>query len=90
MIVYYLFIIYLKIINYCLWYLRANNTHNNQKGDWAVGGRGNDTIHGGTNKDFLQGGADSDTVYGGGGDDVILGDGHVRFNQRSKTVGFRG
>lgn len=50
-----------------------NNTDNNQKGDWALGGKGDDIIYGGANKDFLQGGADSDIIYGGGGDDVILG-----------------
>ena len=63
-----------------------NNTHNNKKGDWALGGRGDDVIHGGVNKDFLQGGADSDIIYGGGGDDVILGDGHIRYGTKSKTI----
>ena len=63
-----------------------NNTHNNKKGDWALGGRGDDVIHGGANQDFLQGGADSDIIYGGGGDDVILGDGHIRYGTKSKTI----
>ncbi|STY90946.1 calcium-binding protein [Moraxella bovis] len=64
----------------------SNNTHNNDKGDWALGGQGSDVIYGGANKDFLQGGADNDYVYGGGGDDVILGDGHIRFGIKSNTV----
>ena len=63
-----------------------NNTHNNKKGDWALGGRGDDVIHGGANQDFLQGGADSDIIYGGGGDDVILGDGYVRFGVKSVSI----
>lgn len=63
-----------------------NNTHNNKKGDWALGGRGDDVIHGGANQDFLQGGVDSDIIYGGGGDDVILGDGHIRYGTKSKTI----
>lgn len=63
-----------------------NSQHHNQQGDWALGGRGNDTIYGGANKDFLQGGADNDTIHGGGGHDVILGDGHIRFGTKSRTA----
>ncbi|UYZ76029.1 putative Ig domain-containing protein [Moraxella bovis] len=64
----------------------SNNTHNNDKGDWALGGQGSDVIYGGANKDFLQGGADNDYVYGGGGDDVILGDGHIRFGIKNQVL----
>lgn len=63
-----------------------NNVNINGKGDWALGGRGNDTIYGGVNKDFLQGGADSDHIYGGGGNDVILGDGHIRFSYKPEVL----
>lgn len=57
-----------------------------EKGDWILGGSGSDVILGSQRQDFLQGGADNDSIYGGGGDDVVLGDGHVRFDQKSKTV----
>ncbi len=55
----------------------------NGRGDWALGGLGNDALFGSTERDLLMGGADSDTVYGGAGDDVILGDGGIRFGNRT-------
>ena len=55
----------------------------NERGDWALGGQGNDSIFGSTERDLLMGGADSDTIHGGAGDDVILGDGGIRFGTRS-------
>ena len=59
-------------------YLVASNL--NGKGDWAVGGLGNDRIYGSSQRDALFGGEGEDIIHGGAGDDVILGDGHVRFS----------
>ncbi|MDR0571830.1 MAG: putative Ig domain-containing protein, partial [Rickettsiales bacterium] len=70
--------------------LTENGQHENGdslgKGDWALGGFGNDIIYGSANDDFLQGGADSDSIYANNGDDVILGDGNLAFSYTFRTV----
>ncbi|MFD1245722.1 calcium-binding protein [Paralysiella testudinis] len=65
-------------------HLLADST--NERGDWALGHLGDDTIYGSSNRDFLMGGEGKDTIYGGAGDDVILGDGFVRPGNRSQNI----
>lgn len=42
-----------------------------EKGDWLVGGLGEDVVIGGDDNDVLFGGGGSDVIVGGAGDDVI-------------------
>lgn len=57
-----------------------------EKGDWALGGHGDDHIYGSGGGDFLQGGAGHDYIQGNGGRDIILGDGDVMFKWGTKIV----
>ena len=57
-----------------------------ERGDWAIGGLGDDKIYGSTGNDFLSGAEGSDTIYGGAGDDVILGDAFMRGGAKSRPI----
>ena len=62
------------------------DTSLDQAGNWALGGRGDDTILGGQARDLLQGGLNSDDIQAGAGDDIILGDGNIIFDYSNKSV----
>lgn len=55
----------------------------NERGDWAIGHLGNDTIMGSTERDLLVGGEGRDFLYGGASDDVLIGDGFLRFGSKA-------
>jgi Ca2+-binding RTX toxin-like protein len=65
-----------------------NGADLNERGDWILGGAGEDLIFGSVRNDFLHGGAGSDVVYAGGGRDVILGDGGIDFHFLPTTLNF--
>jgi Ca2+-binding RTX toxin-like protein len=52
----------------------ADAAGSGERGGWASGGLGQDTLVGGDGNDVLQGGGGTDLILGGPGDDVIDGD----------------
>ena len=68
--------------------VHLNNTHmtDESRGDWVIGGEGDDQIFGSQKSDLLLGDSGSDTIYGGASDDVILGDAFIRPNLKGKYI----
>ncbi|MBQ9620135.1 MAG: hypothetical protein IJR44_06550, partial [Neisseriaceae bacterium] len=68
--------------------VHLNNTHmtDESRGDWVIGGDGDDQIFGSQKSDLLLGDSGSDTIYGGASDDVILGDAFIRPNLKGKYI----
>ena len=66
------------------YHLNNNNMTDESRGDWVVGGEGNDQIFGSQKSDFLLGDRDSDTIHGGASDDVIIGDAFIRPTLKGK------